>query len=312
MGRSDSPRPGGDVARGAAVSGSQARFVWYELMTTDVEAAKAFYTKVVGWGTQDVSAPGIPYILFTAAGATISGLTDLSDAARQMGAKPSWIGYVGVDDVDAATERVAGLGGAVLVPPQEIPNVSRFSIVTDPQKATLALLKWLKPGRQQPDELDSPGAVGWHELLAADSEKAAAFYDELFGWERVEAEIDAPKTYRLFAAGGQTAGSIFTKPPSLPIPHWLYYFNVADIDAAAKRVKAGGGKILHGPTAVPVGGRMVQCADPQGALFALVGERKLNAPGYFERAAPGDRSPAQSGASSAAAGFTAKWFGPRK
>jgi len=294
------------------VTASQACFVWYELMTTDMEAAKAFYTKVVGWGTQDVSGPGIPYILFTAGGATISGLTDLSDEARQMGAKPSWIGYVGVKDVDAATERVATLGGAVLVPPQQIPNVSRFSIVTDPQKATLALLKWLKPGREQPGELDSPGRIGWHELLAADSEKALAFYRELFGWGKVEAEIDAPKTYQLFSAGGQTAGSIFTKPPSLPIPHWLYYFNITDIDAAAKRVTAGGGKILHGPIEVPVGGRMVQCADPQGAVFALVGERKFTAPGYFERVAVGDRPAAQTATSSGAAGFTGKWFGPRK
>ena len=188
------------------------RFVWYELMTTDMEAAKAFYAKVMGWGAQDASTPGMAYTLFTVGEASVSGLMDLPEDARKMGAEPRWIGYVGVDDVDAAADRIKRLGGAVHVPPTDIPDISRFSVVADPQMATLALFKWLRPGAEQPAELGKPGRVGWHELLAADWEKAFAFYGELFGWQKADADIGPMGTYQLFSAGGQTIGGMFTKP----------------------------------------------------------------------------------------------------
>ena len=180
---------------------SHGHFVWYELMTTDMEAAKAFYADVVGWGTQDVSTPGMAYTLFTAGGASVSGLMDLPEDARTSGLRPSWIGYVGVNDVDAAAERIKELGGAVHVPPTDIPNISRFSIAVDPQMATIALFKWLNGGQEQPTELDAPGRVGWHELLAADWEQAWTFYRELFGWQKADADTGAVGTYQLFSAG---------------------------------------------------------------------------------------------------------------
>jgi uncharacterized protein len=268
---------------------SRGRFLWYELVTTDMEAAKAFYAEVVGWGTQDASMPGMPYTLFTAGGASVSGVIDLPEDARKLGFRPSWLGYVGVDDVDATADRIKQLGGAVHVPPKEIPNISRFSVAVDPQKATIALFKWLKGGQEHPAGLDAPGRVGWHELLAADWETAWAFYRELFGWQKADADTGAMGTYQLFSAGGQTIGGMFTKPPAVPVPFWLYYFNVGDIDAAVKRVKAGSGQILDGPIEVPGDRWIVQCTDPQGAIFALVGKRSHNGIGYFERVASRDR-----------------------
>lgn len=258
------------------VNSQQGRFVWYELMTTDMEAAKAFYADVVGWGTKDASIPGMAYTLFTAGDVSVSGLMDLPEDARRMGAQPNWIGYVGTDDVDAATARIRHLGGAVHVPPKDIPSVSRFSVVADPQMVTLGLLKWLKPGQDQPAEPGAPGRVGWYELLATDREQALAFYGEVFGWQKADAaDVSSMGTYQLFSAGGQTVGGMFTKPSMVPAPFWLYYFNIEDIDAAAERVKAGGGQILKGPVKVPSGGWIVQCTDPQGAMFALIGGRAL-------------------------------------
>jgi uncharacterized protein len=269
---------------------SHGRFAWYELVTTDAEAAKAFYTKVVGWGARDASVPGRPYTLFTAGKAAVSGLMDLPEAARKMGGKPSWIGYVGVDDVDATADRIKRLGGAVHVPPMDVPNISRFSIVADPQTARLALFKWLKPGQEEPVEPGAVGRVGWHELLAADWEKALAFYGELFGWQKADANIGEMGTYQLFSAGGETIGGMLTKPPMMPSPFWLYYFNVADIDAAAQHVKALGGETLDEPLELPGGSWVVQCTDPQGAIFALEGKRGRRPIGYFERVAPRDSS----------------------
>jgi uncharacterized protein len=252
------------------------RFAWYELATTDMESAKAFYGDVLGWGTQDVPASGPAYTLFTAGGAAVSGLMELPKEATTSGLRPSWLGYVCVDDVNAAANRIEELGGAVHVPPTEIPNVSRFSIGVDPQMATIALLKWLNGDQQQPAELDAPGRVGWHELLAADWEQAFAFYRELFGWQKAQTDTGAVGTYQLFSARGETIGGMYTKPAMEPVPFWLYYFNVGDIDVAMKRVKAGGGTILTGPIEVPGRRWIARCTDPQAAIFALMGKRSHN------------------------------------
>jgi predicted enzyme related to lactoylglutathione lyase len=257
------------------MSVSEGRFVWYELMTTDTEAAKAFYGKVVGWGTQDGPVPGMVYTLFTTGETPVSGLMDQPEDARKMGAPPSWIGYVAVDDVDAAAERVKRLGGTVHVPPRDIPSVGRFSVIADPQSAVLALFKPADCNEEaQPPERGTPGRTEWHELLAADWEKVFGFYGELFGWQKAEAmDMGAMGTYQLFSAGGRAIGGLFTRPPVVPAPYWLYYFNVGDIDAAVERVKAGAGQILNGPMEVPGGGWIIQGKDPQGAMFALYGRR---------------------------------------
>jgi predicted enzyme related to lactoylglutathione lyase len=255
-----------------------------------METAKLFYANVVGWGARDASAPALGYSLFTVADLPVAGLMNMPEDGRKTGAPPHWIGYVRVDDVDTVVDRVKQLGGAVHVPPTDVPGISRFSIVADPQMATLALVKGLKPGQAQSTELGAPCRVGWHELLAADWEKAFAFYGELFGWQKAGAHAGALGTYQQFSADGETLGGMLTKPPALPFPFWLYYFNVDDVETAAQRVEAGGGQILYGPTAVPGGAWIVHCTDPQGAIFGLLDRRKRNAIGYFISSASRDPS----------------------
>ena len=233
------------------------------------------------------------YTLFTVGEQVVCGLTDLREDARRAGAPPKWIGYVGVDDVDAAADQVKRLGGAVLVPPTSVPGISRVSVVADPQQATLVLCKWLQPGEQKPADPSAPGRVGWHELLATNWERAFPFYSALLGWQRADTESEATGTYQQFSAGGQTIGSMYTKPASVPMPFWLYYFGSSDVDAATRRVTAGGGRILEGPIGVPGGSRVARCVDPQGAMFALAGMRGSKAVGYFERSAAGDPAAAR-------------------
>jgi uncharacterized protein len=267
---------------------SHGRFVWYGLMTTDVAVAKAFYAKVVGWSTQDTATPGGTYTLCTAGRTPVCGLSSLPEDARAMGVAPKWIGYVGVDDVDVTADRIVRLGGAIYIPPTDVPNISRFSIVADPQMATLALFKWHQPGGQQPAALGEPGHVGWHELLTADCEQAFADYGELFGWRKANADRGPIGAYQLFSVAGQTIGGICAKPAKVPDPFWLFYFNVGDVDAAVERVKAAGGEVLEGPVDVSSGSWIARCTDPQGAMFALEGKRNRSAVGYFERGAARD------------------------
>jgi uncharacterized protein len=254
-------------------------FAWYELITTDMASAKAFYSEVVGWDVQDASTPDLTYSLFTAGKASVSGLMDLPEDARKMGAMARWVGYVGVADLDVTADRIRRLGGAVYVPPTNT-NIGRISVVADPQTATLALVKGLKLGQRPSTEPGKPGRIGWHELLAADRDKAFAFYSALFGWQKAHAEIGPADTYQLFAAGGRTIGGMYTKPATDQVPFWLYYFNIGDIDAAAARVKNGGGQVFEGPLELPDGSWIARCRDPQGAAFALQGKRNQEGVGW--------------------------------
>ena len=261
------------------MSDYQGRFVWYDLMTTDVPAAQAFYTKVVGWTAAPMAQPGMTYVVLSAGATGIGGLMELPKEARDMGAPPSWSGYIAVDDVDAVTKKVKKLGGTIHSPPRDIPNVGRFAVVADPQMAAFMLFKpTMGSADAQPPEPPpgTPGTVGWRELLASDWEKEFAFYSTLFGWRKDQAmDMGQMGVYQLFAAmSGPAIGAMYNKPATVPANFWLYYFNVEAIDAAAERVKAGGGKILNGPMEVPGPSYIVQCMDPQGAMFALVAPRR--------------------------------------
>jgi hypothetical protein len=247
-------------------------FAWYELLTTDVSGAKAFYASVFGWEVQDASTPNLPYALFSAAKSPVCGLMDLPEEGRKVGVKPTWMAYAAVNDVAVTSERIKRLGGTVYVPPTKT-NIGFISVVADPQMATFALVSALKVGREQPAESGKPGHVGWHELLAEDSAKSFAFYCDCLGWERAKSEIGEEDVYHLFSACGLTIGGIFTRRPSDPPPFWLLYFNVEDIDAAAERVKSGGGKVFHNSRELPGGIWIALCADPQGAAFALQGKQ---------------------------------------
>jgi uncharacterized protein len=253
------------------------RFVWYELMTTDVAGARAFYTEVIGWRARDVSAPNFPYTVLASGDVEIAGLIGLPEEGTKKGAMPRWMGYVGVDDVAPVTDEVRRLGGKIYVPPTET-NIGRISVVADIETASLGLIDEVQPRRDDSGDLDQPGHVGWRELLVANPDKAFAFYGKLFGWRTADAEAGAMDSYRLISAGEQTIGGVFAKREREPSSFWLYYFNVEDVDAAIKRVKDAGGRIFEGPIEVPGETWVARCVDPQGATFAIQGKR--SGPGY--------------------------------
>jgi len=257
-------------------------FVWYELMTNDLPAAQSFYRKVVGWEAQDASTTQFDYRIFNFRAAQIGGLIELPHEGRRMGAMPRWVGYVAVQDLVGTVERIKTLGGTVYLPPTDS-NIGRVSVIADPQTATLALINGLKYGARpaNPGEL---GRVGWHELLAAEGKTAFAFYSALFGWVKAEAEAATPEdSYQLFAAGDRTLGGMFTKFAATPVPFWLYYFDVADLDAATDAVRAEGGQVAQGPLQIWGDTWIARCIDPQGAMFALQGKRSKAA---IDRAEP--------------------------
>jgi predicted enzyme related to lactoylglutathione lyase len=246
------------------------RFVWYELMTTDMDAAEAFYRDVVGWGAQDAGVAGVNYTMFTVNERPVCGSMALSESARSMGIPPLWLGYIAVDDVDTLAADIVIDGGVVHRAAADIPGIGRFAIVGDPQGAAFALFRGM-PGQPQPAAaMNTPGFTGWHELYADDGHAAFDFYSRAFGWEETgPSDADATGDYKVFGLDGEDMGGILTRPDNMPVSSWIFYFNVPAIDAATERVRAGGGMILDGPTEVPSGGWSLQCLDPQGAMFAL-------------------------------------------
>jgi uncharacterized protein len=249
------------------------RFVWYELMTSDPKAAAGFYRDVVGWGAQAAPAamPGIEYTLLTIGTAPAAGLMAIPADAAAMGARPGWIGYVGVESVDAAAAQVADLGGTVHKGPTDIPWVGRFAIVSDPQGATFALFRWQTPTAATLPAPDAVGHAGWHELYAADVQPAFDFYAKMFGWTKADAiPMGDMGVYQLFAHDGVPIGGMMIKPAQAPRPFWNYYFNVESVAAALERAKRGGAEVIVAPMQVPGGSWIMQGLDPQKAMFALV------------------------------------------
>jgi uncharacterized protein len=253
-----------------------AYFSWYELITTDVAAAAAFYRDVVGWGTKEASTSGLRYMQFTAGEIATAGLMELPEEGRKLGASPRWMGYVGVHDVNAAADRVRRLGGTVYVPPTDT-NIGRISVLADPYTATFGVIDRKQPAPKQGADDRKPGRIGWHELFAADLKKEVAFYSEVFGWQRAETQYHFTDAYLALSAGEQVFAGAFKKGPEEPDPFWLFYFNVEDLDAAAERVSALGGLVSCNDEELPSGLWVAHCSDPQGAAFALQGKRKHTA-----------------------------------
>src|SRR4051812_8614295 len=252
---------------------AHSRFVWYELMTTNMERAVTFYSSVVGWQTRDQSQPGAPYVLFTVGGVSVSGLMDLSAEAWRMGARPSWIGYIGTDNIGASADWIERLGGTVLVPPTEIPNVSRFSVVADPQGRRSGSCNGCCPRK-----LRRAGFPPWAVCAGTNCSHRTGWRlsgsPASFSGGRRPTPRRATPVYQLLSIGGETLGAIFGPRGFVGSAFWLFYFVVADIDQAVERVAEGGGKVLEGPTEVPGESWAAHCTDPQGVMFALVGKRK--------------------------------------
>ena len=247
------------------------KFCWYELMTTDKPAAEKFYRDIVGWGAQDMEGPHGTYTIVSAGEFPVGGLMAMPADACAAGARPGWGAYIAVDDVVAFAARVQQAGGTVLRGPADIPGIARFAVVADPHGAVFNLIKGFSTEPPKLPAPGTPGHAGWRELYAGDGDSAFAFYSKLFGWTKGEALDMGPMgTYQLFAIDGVPSGGMMTTPKEVSAPRWQYYFNVVDIDAVEARVKERGGQVLHGPMEVPGGSWIVQCADPQGALFALL------------------------------------------
>jgi predicted enzyme related to lactoylglutathione lyase len=244
-------------------------FIWHELMTTDPEAAIGFYQKTIGWGVmpwqQDPN-----YRMFMWNGVPMAGLMLLPEQELARGARPYWLSYIAVTDVDAAVIRAGTLGAKTYLEPMDIPTVGRVAVLADPQGAVFGVYRPAQSGADS-DALVL-GDFSWHELGADDWKSAWEFYRAMFGWEH-ESQFDMGDAgpYWMFRrqGGSRALGGMFSRFPGTPAASWVPYAYVRNADRAAELAQTHGGRIANGPMDVPGGGRIAQILDPQGGAFAV-------------------------------------------
>ena len=253
-------------------------FIWYELMTTDADAAQDFYSGLVGWTFSDSEQDGIDYRMFRKDGPDVGGLMPLTQDMIDGGAKPLWVGYIGVDDVDATAAKIASAGGAVMMEPQDIPDVGRFAFVADPQGVPFYIMRGSSDEPSESFALDAPrdGHCAWNELATADLPAAESFYESVFGWVKGDTmDMGEMGAYDMYKNPPHESmlGAMMGNPDEMPVSLWSYYFRVPDIDVAVEHTTANGGQVLNGPMEIPGGEFVFAGLDPQGAMFNLLGKR---------------------------------------
>lgn len=257
----------------------QGSWVWYELMSSDPEGSKAFYEAVVGWSMTTGHGDTNNYGFITAEDkAMVGGVLRLTSEMTGHGARPCWLGYIGVDDVDASIAKIEAAGGKTLMSANDIEMAGRVAMVSDAGGAPIYIMTPNPPpGGGESTAFapkPNPGHCGWNELMAADGPRETAFYSAQFGWSLPEPMDMGPMgQYQFIAHDGERVGAIMTKAPQVPNAMWNHYFWVPSIDAAAAAIKASGGQVINGPMEVPGPLWIVQGIDPQGAAFALVGQK---------------------------------------
>src|SRR5882757_554216 len=190
-------------------------FIWYELITPDPVGAKAFYDAVVGWTIEPQPSGEMDYRMISRSdGRMAGGVMRLTDEMASHGARPIWLGYINVDDVDATVASIEQAGGKALLAAFDIPNIGRIAMVTDPQGAPFYVMKPIPPAGRENEKSDvfssdAEQRVGWNELSTSDPVAARQFYGDQFGWGTDEfMDMGEMGEYRFIEQGGTRIGAI--------------------------------------------------------------------------------------------------------
>ncbi len=243
-------------------------FSWVDLGTTDTKGAKAFYGGLFGWSFLDMPTDsGTIYSMAQIEGKMVAGLGPLmGDPSSPEGTMPYWSAYVNHSDVDGVAERAGTAGGQVLMPPMDVMDSGRMTVIQDPTGAVVG--SWQPAGHTGAQLVNVPNTLVWTELQTRDVEAAKAFYHAVFDWHY---EVDA-NGYVSCNAGDRSQAGIMAIDETwgdVP-PNWAVYFLVDDVDEAVSRAESLGGKAIVPPSPAGDIGRLAVLQDPQGAIFHII------------------------------------------
>ena len=249
------------------------KFVFAELATPDLAAAKRFYGGMFGWTFRAIRDDGNAYAEASLDGELVAGISQRPLRPGRV-QQPSWLSVLAVADVDAARALAVAQGARVLVEPHTHAGRGRAAVLADPQGAVFGILA--SSSADPPDELAAPGEWIWRTLFTRDHDAAAAFYQNLFDFEvfyapQANTTSGAPMQ-SILASGGFARASAngLTPAGSSARPHWLGYVRVLSASAAVARAVELGGKVLLAPRPDRHGGLLAVVADPQGAPVGLM------------------------------------------
>jgi predicted enzyme related to lactoylglutathione lyase len=230
----------------------------------DVDAACAFYAKVLGWSFPDAGSETGGYRGAVVDGHGVAAIGPLQSADQPV----AWTLYFASEDADASAAAVARAGGTVILPAGDVGNLGRLLIALDPTGAAFGV--WQAGDHTGAELVNAPGGLTWEDLRSSDPEAARAFYASVFGFDYHPVEM-APTDYTTFHLAGEEAprGGIggFMGPAAASA--WEVYFDVADTDAAVAAVRDAGGSVGMGPADTPFG-RLATVVDPFGAPFLVI------------------------------------------
>lgn len=246
-------------------------FGWVDLQTSDVAAAKAFYSGFFGWTYVDMPTPmGVDYTMCYLDGQMVAGMGPQPGDMAAAGAPPMWNSYVFVEDVDAILPTVEAAGGSVMMPPMDVMDSGRMTMIAGPDGAVVGV--WEPREHQGAEVVDVPGALTWNELQSRDLASATEFLATVFGWRWEEqspggmeyyvAHVDA-KPGNTENCGAMTMPEVV--PPEAP-SMWVVYFAVADCVASAEQIPALGGEVFLPPMEMGPG-MFAGATDPTGSMF---------------------------------------------
>jgi predicted enzyme related to lactoylglutathione lyase len=233
---------------------------WIDLGAPDIEAARHFYSSLLGWTYQGGEEEYGGYLTALSGGRKAAGLGPQMDPDDP----PRWTTYFATDDVDATAARITEAGGSVVMPPMDVGPMGRMAIAVDPQGNPFGL--WQAGLTTGVEVYNEPGSLVWNEAAVDDQAAARDFYTAVFGftWD----EIPDAGGYSTFATEDRPLGGLGGVAPGLP-RGWQACFSVANTDEAVRTVEAGGGKVLMAAEDTSYG-RFAVVADPWGASFSVM------------------------------------------
>ena len=240
------------------------RWVWGDLVTSDVAAAADFYGKVFGWTFETYGGEDDreTYTLVLSNGLPIGGM--VFDQRAKNGDVPSarWIGLVSVPDVAAAAAAVSANGGKVVVAPRSLGERGETAVFQDPEGVPFGAVR-SKHG-DPADYLGDVNEWAWLDLWTADVTRATEFYRAVVGYEVYPVQLHELRRGAHLVSGGYARAGVMQKNDTRTSAVWLPYVRVMDAKLAAEAARAAGGKVLREPA--DVGGAVVAViADPTGA-----------------------------------------------
>jgi hypothetical protein len=245
------------------------KFVWADYFTSNVEAARTFYTALFGWEWREVvQEPQHRYGVFYQNGEPVAGVAYRAapDPTREYG---RWIYYMSVRDVAAAVSAVDAHGGKTLLPPRSYVDRGTFAVLSDPEAAPFGVMR-----SSSGDPLDYQVEQGewlWFGLLATDAAAAAKFYAGLVGYDTHGPEpADGVLDYVLSKESYARAGVRQLADNSQSHPSWVGYVRVEDVAKTAATVSGLGGTALLGPDSDVLAGDLAILADPLGAPVGII------------------------------------------